>query len=52
LGRVPAAGDVLETGGLRLMVEQVLGRRIRKVHAVRLEPPEMEAERDADHGSA
>jgi len=52
LGRVPAAGDVLETGGLRLKVEQVLGRRIRKVHAVRLEPPEMEAERDADHGSA
>ncbi len=52
LGRVPAAGDVLEAGGLRLKVEQVLGRRIRKVHAIRLEPPEMEAERDADHGSA
>jgi dihydropteroate synthase len=46
------AGDVLEAGGLRLKVEQVLGRRIRKVHAARLEPPEMEAERDADHGSA
>jgi CBS domain containing-hemolysin-like protein len=52
LGRVPAAGETLEAGGLRLKVEQVLGRRIRKVHAVRLEPPEMEAERDADHGSA
>jgi putative hemolysin len=52
LGRVPAVGEVLDAGGLRLKVEQVLGRRIRKVHAVRLEPPEMEAEDDADHGSA
>jgi CBS domain containing-hemolysin-like protein len=50
-GRVPAAGDVLETGGLRLKVEQVTGRRIRKVLAVRLEPGSvMEAE--DDHPSA
>jgi len=52
LGRVAAAGDVLETGGLRLKVEQVLGRRIRKVHAVRLEPREAtEAEEHGDHAN-
>jgi CBS domain containing-hemolysin-like protein len=52
LGRVAAAGDVLETGGLRLKVEQVLGRRIRKVHAVRLEPREAtEAREHGDHAS-
>jgi putative hemolysin len=50
LGRVAAAGDVLEVGGLRLRVEQVVGRRIRKVHAVRLEPREAtEAEEHGDH---
>ena len=52
LGRVAAAGDVLEVGGLRLKVEQVLGRRIRKVHAVRLEPREAaEAEEHGDHSN-
>jgi CBS domain containing-hemolysin-like protein len=52
LGRVAAAGDVLETGGLRLKVEQVLGRRIRKVHAVRLEPREAtEAREHGDHAN-
>jgi len=52
LGRVAAAGDVLETGGLRLKVEQVLGRRIRKVHAVQLEPREAtEAEEHGDHAN-
>jgi len=50
LGRVPTAGEVLEAGGLRLRVEQVAGRRIRKVHAVRLEPREaMEADDHDDH---
>ncbi len=50
LGRVAAAGDMLEVGGLRLRVEQVLGRRIRKVHAIRLEPREAtEAEEHGDY---
>jgi CBS domain containing-hemolysin-like protein len=50
LGRVATAGDVLEVGGLRLRVEQVAGRRIRKVHAIRLEPREAtEAEEHGDH---
>jgi putative hemolysin len=52
LGRVATAGDVLEAGGLRLKVEQVLGRRIRKVHAIRLEPREAaEADERDDHAS-
>ena len=50
-GRVPAAGDVLETGGLRLKVEQVTGRRIRKVHATRSEAG-AGTEADDDHASA
>jgi CBS domain containing-hemolysin-like protein len=49
-GRVPAAGEVLEAGGLRLQVEQVTGRRIRKVHAVRLEP-DSATEAEDDHAS-
>ncbi len=39
LGRVPSAGEEIRAGGLRLVVEQVVGRRIRKVRAWRL-PPE------------
>ncbi len=34
-GRVPAPGETVEAGGLRLTVEQVSGRRIRKVRAAR-----------------
>ncbi len=33
LGRVPAVGDTVEVEGVRLTVEQVTGRRIRKVRA-------------------
>lgn len=39
LGRVPAAGDVIEAGGVKMVVEQVIGRRIRKVRAKLLESP-------------
>jgi CBS domain containing-hemolysin-like protein len=35
LGRVPVAGDRLAAGGLELKVEQVIGRRIRKIRARR-----------------
>ena len=53
LGRVPSAGEALEAGGLRLRVEQVVGRRIRKVHAVRLEPRQAtEADDHDDHARA
>ncbi len=44
LGRVPTAGDELEAGGLHLIVEQVIGRRIRKVRAWRLAEEEQEAD--------
>lgn len=36
LGRVPSPGEMVEVGGLQLVVEQVTGRRIRKVRATRL----------------
>lgn len=36
LGKVPVAGEKLEAGGLELKVEQVTGRRIRKIRARRL----------------
>lgn len=35
LGRVPVHGEIVEAGGLKLTVEQVVGRRIRKVRALR-----------------
>lgn len=37
LGRVPAAGETMDVEGVRLTVEQVVGRRIRKVRASRVE---------------
>jgi CBS domain containing-hemolysin-like protein len=37
IGRVPRAGESLEADQLRLTVEQITGRRIRKVRAQRLE---------------
>ncbi len=37
LGRVPAAGETVEVDGVRLTVEVVTGRRIRKVRASRVE---------------
>ena len=39
LGKVPVPGETVEIGGLRLSVEQVVGRRIRKIRA-RLIPVE------------
>lgn len=42
LGRIPAAGDSVEAGGLRLVVEQVTGRGIFKVSARRIPEPGQE----------
>jgi CBS domain containing-hemolysin-like protein len=42
LGRVPVQGESVEAGGLQLTVEQVVGRRIRKVRAIR--PPRASGE--------
>ncbi len=45
MGRVPAGGESVETNGLVLTVEQVIGRRIRKVRARCIHPDvEMEAQ--------
>lgn len=53
LGRVPQPGERMEAGGLELVVEQVVGRRIRKVLAHRLPPQseEVEASPDGNHKS-
>jgi CBS domain containing-hemolysin-like protein len=50
IGRIPAGGESVETDGLVLTVEQVSGRRIRKVRARRIQPkPETEVkEANAD----
>lgn len=39
IGRVPRSGESLEEGGLLLTVEQITGRRIRRVRAQRVEAP-------------
>ncbi|GMR09603.1 MAG: hemolysin family protein [Anaerolineae bacterium] len=46
LGRVPSPGDKLESGGLELVVDQVVRRRIRRVRARRIAPLS-----DAPYGS-
>ncbi|MEJ2549810.1 MAG: hemolysin family protein [Anaerolineales bacterium] len=51
LGKVPVKGEVVEAGGLRLVVEEVSGRRIRKIRARRLKPRIPETEHD-DHKNA
>lgn len=40
LGRVPANGDRVETDEISLAVEQVIGKRIRRVRARKVEPAE------------
>ncbi len=42
LGRIPAGGEVLEVDGILLTVEQISGRRIRRVRARRLNSNEGE----------
>jgi putative hemolysin len=53
LGKVPVPGETVEIGGLRLSVEQVVGRRIRKIRAklVPVEPRESKPN-DADNSTA
>jgi CBS domain containing-hemolysin-like protein len=50
IGRVPAGGEVVQVDGWTLKIEQVSGRRIRKVRAVRTEsiPLEMPQEKTND----
>ena len=49
IGRVPESGESLQVDDLELTVEQVSGRRIRKIRARRIIPlPRVEGEQD-DH---
>jgi CBS domain containing-hemolysin-like protein len=51
LGKVPTPGESVDAGGLRFIVEEVSGRRIRKIRAEKLENPEAERGED-DHTNA
>lgn len=51
LGRVPQPGETLAAGGLQLVVEQVVGRRIRKVRATRFIPVDEEAVETGSDGN-
>jgi len=48
IGRVPASGESLQVEGLLLTVEQVTGRRIRKVRAQKVHIPQ---EEKSDNGA-
>jgi len=48
LGRVPRPGEELRVGGFRLVVEQVVRRRIHRVYFERLEPATVPEDVDAD----
>jgi putative hemolysin len=49
LGKVPVVGETVEVGGLHLVVEQVVGRRIRIIRASVLKSVEMEPEENGNH---
>jgi CBS domain containing-hemolysin-like protein len=42
LGRIPKPGDTVDVGDLRLTVETVERRRVRRVHCARLRPDELD----------
>ncbi len=48
LGKVPVVGETVDVGGLHLVVEQVVGRRIRKIRASVLKSDEMEPEENGN----
>jgi CBS domain containing-hemolysin-like protein len=48
LGKVPSRGEVVEAGGLHLVVEEVSGRRIRKVRAHRIGDQTKETGKEGD----
>jgi CBS domain containing-hemolysin-like protein len=48
LGRVPTVGETITIGNIELKVEQVSGRRIRKVRARRFEKGENQDERETE----
>jgi putative hemolysin len=48
IGGVPAVGDIVQVGGLKLTVEATDGRRVRTVHVVHTSPADGESEHEAD----
>lgn len=52
LGKVPTPGEVVTAGGLRLVVEQVSSRRIRKVRVRRIKGQQVEKRSDDDYEAA
>ncbi len=50
LGRIPTPGETLNVGGLQMIVEQVVGKRIRKVRALRPAASEEETQEGSDEG--
>jgi CBS domain containing-hemolysin-like protein len=42
LGKVPVTGEIVDAGGLHFVVEEVAGRRIRKIRAEKIESSETE----------
>lgn len=48
LGRIPTPGETVEVGGMRMIVEQVIGKRIRKVRAKWLTPLDERSEKGSD----
>ena len=49
VGRVPSSGESLQVGDINLTIEQVTGRRIRKVRAKRLPAVAQEERHDGDN---
>ena len=49
LGKVPLVGETVDVGGLHLVVEEVVGRRIRRIRASVLNNDETESEENGNH---
>ena len=49
LGKVPVVGETVDVGGLHLVVEEVVGRRIRRIRASVLNNDETESEENGNH---
>lgn len=50
LGKVPSLGESVDAGGLHFVVEEVSGRRIRKIRAEKIESGETEKDANGDPG--
>ncbi len=51
LGKVPVPGEIVNAGGLHFVVEEVAGRRIRKIRAEKIETSETEKDTHENSGA-